>query len=378
VIKDPWRSIAAGAVEPEANPEHAALDWSQALESPCATCQTSPCCTFLPLHHFRPTTLAELDYARYLVNFDRIELGISATGEWHVHYRYPCRMLDRATFRCTVHDTPAQPSICVHFNPFGCWYRKSLRSVTSDGFLRVDHPRLAWILDRVELDAARNLRALPSWEAMTAAFAELPFDEQRTDDDAIEADPIHDQWRASVVARQPVGGANGESKERVVLHTFAELADPCTGCGAWCCSALSFPHKVPTAYSGVDYLRFLLGFPGVEIGVGTAGWSVIVRTRCRHLVGNRCGIHGAPERPLVCRYYDAHQCAYRLQFGQPRPDGFVRVRHGELDALLRGFAFDATGTVLRAPGVDEIRAEIERDWRERPTRSVVNREADAP
>jgi Fe-S-cluster containining protein len=369
--KEPWRSIAAGAVVAPCADD--ALTWSEALASPCNSCGTSPCCTFLPVHRFRPQSLADLDYARYLVNFDRIELGLSATGEWHVYYRYPCRFLDRATFRCNIHGTPRQPAVCVNFNPYRCWYRKSLRGVGSDNYVRIDHPRLAWILDRVELDGERDLRALPAWDAMVAAFAELPYDEQRADDGEIERDPVHDAWKASVVEHRPLG----DGSARVALRTFDELVDPCDDCGAWCCTALSFPHDVPTTYANLDYLRFLLGFPGLEIGVGTGGWTVVVRSRCRHLVGTRCGVYGTPERPLVCRYYDAHQCAYRVQFGQPRPDGFVRVRYADFDALAGAFAFDAGGQVVRSPSVDDVRAAIEGAWRERSAASAVHPDADA-
>jgi hypothetical protein len=49
VAKEPWRSIALGSVERASEP----LDFATAMSSPCATCGTAPCCTFLPVHRLR-------------------------------------------------------------------------------------------------------------------------------------------------------------------------------------------------------------------------------------------------------------------------------------------------------------------------------------
>jgi hypothetical protein len=178
-------------------------------------------------------------------------------------------------------------------------------------------------------------------------------------------EPVHTRWRHGVIA--------GEALVRDDRpRTFAELDQPCTGCAAYCCNTVSFPHRVPTNHANVDYLRFLLGFPGIELGVADSGWTIVVHTRCRHLVDNRCGIFGKPERPLACRYYDAHQCAYKVQFGEPRPAAFVRVRYDQLPSLLRAFAFDAAGQVAAAPTAAQIRDAIEEDWRSATADPVVH------
>src|SRR5437879_9821309 len=102
------------------------MDYRQAMESPCMSCPTSPCCTYLPLHKFRIQSLTELDHAVYLLNFDRIELGLSQEGDWSVYYQATCRFLDPDNFGCTIHDTPEQPHICVQYNPYQCWYKRVL------------------------------------------------------------------------------------------------------------------------------------------------------------------------------------------------------------------------------------------------------------
>ena len=92
-------------------------------------------------------------------------------------------------------------------------------------------------------------------------------------------------------------------------------------------------------------------------------WTLLVRSRCRHLDGNRCGAFGQPERPLVCSFYDAHKCGYKNQLGELRPHDFVRVRDAEFDALAGCFAFDDHGMTVAAPGPEDVRAAVEAGWR---------------
>src|SRR5262245_58129303 len=147
MAKEPWRSISLPLADRP--PQRLSLD--QAKESPCATCSGAPCCTYLPLHHFRIDNISQLDHAMYVLNFDRIELGLTASGDWGVYYRYPCRFLDRERYLCRLHDTPEQPRICVHYNPYSCWYKKHL-AYPSDDFLRIDRRRMAFIASRVQFD----------------------------------------------------------------------------------------------------------------------------------------------------------------------------------------------------------------------------------
>ena len=353
MAKQPWLNILAGTVDPEVR----SLPFAEALESPCATCKTAPCCTYLPLHRFPVDTMLSLDHARYLLNFDRIELGMSASGEWSAYYRYPCRHLDRATFRCTVHETADQPDICKNFNPYACWYKRALRSPVSEGFLRIDRPRIEYIVANTVFDEQRNIVSVPSWDTLSAVFKTMACDEQPQPEAEIGKDAVHDGWRQSVIS--------GASLVRKPPRTFlyGELEEPCRDCSAWCCSTLVFPHGFPSTRSGVDYLRFALGFPGIEIGVHDGGWSLIVKTRCRHLTGTRCGVYGKPERPLLCRYYDAHSCAYKVHFGDERPAGYVRVRLEQFVALTPLFRFDGTGSVVEVPGPEAVRGAIEAHWR---------------
>jgi hypothetical protein len=115
--------------------------------------------------------------------------------------------------------------------------------------------------------------------------------------------------------------------------------------------------------SSLDYYRFVLGFPGVELAIADDVWSIVVKTRCRHLEGNRCAVYGRPERPLICNYYDAWKCTYRINFGLPRPAGFLRVRLEQINAVTECFGFDQYGAISQFPPTEAIRQHIEEGWR---------------
>jgi len=348
----PWRRIALPIAEAPSG-----LSLGEALANPCDSCESVACCTHLSLHSFELTTLRDLDYAGYVLGFDRMVLGITPGGTWHVYHRYPCRYLDRATRRCTVHRTADQPDICKSFNPYGCWYRSSFGAAASDTLIQVDRPRLAWIAERCRFRDDRSIEEMPSQDAMREAFAALPVVEDPDPAPAeVEAEPVYAGWRQAALA--------GDGHPERPARSYRSLADPCDGCAAYCCTALVFPQAAPIARSQVDFFRFALGFPGVELGIAADGsWTLLVRSRCRHLDGTRCGVFGTPERPLICSFYDAHKCGYKNQLGELRPAEFVRVRHAEFDALAACFGFDDHGMSVVVPGPDQVREAVEAHWR---------------
>jgi Fe-S-cluster containining protein len=331
------------------------LTLSEARDNPCMTCQGTPCCSHVPLHTFAIQSLNELDHALYLLNFQRIELGLSANGEWSVYYRYPCRFLDRATHRCTVWRTEWQPSICVHYNPYACWYQRALIPTVSDGFLRIDRRRMDYIVDRLVFDENRVIVETPDWAAMTRDLAELPIDPAF--DEAFEPDPVFDQW----LAQSALGEVSAPRDPRM---SYRGLTQACEGCAAYCCKTLIFPQNVPVARSSLDYMQFVLGFPGLELGISDARWFIVVKTRCRHLQEDRCSLYGKPERPQICTFYDASACQYVSQFGRERPRGFLRVRLEQFPWLVETMGFAEDGTIEHLPATEELRRYIERRWQE--------------
>jgi Fe-S-cluster containining protein len=335
------------------------LSLEEARTSPCQTCATSPCCTHVPLQTFQIHTLRDLDHAVYLLNFERIVLGLSSAGDWSVYYHHPCRFLDRTNpqnYLCTLHDTAMQPRICVNYNPYSCWYKRALTPLPNPEFLVVDRGRMEIILDRLRFDEARNLVETPDWATLTAEWSRVPLAPPEGAGGP-EEDEVFDRWLEET--------AGGLPPEPARPRAYGDFIDPCTGCGAWCCKTLVFPHGRPSARKNLDYLQFVLGFPGLEVGVSDGDWVIVVRTRCRHLTrDNRCGVFGQPERPSLCRYFDAAGCSYVAQFGTARPRGFLRVRLEQFFWLVESLRFNPDGTLMELPSTERLRNDIEERWRQ--------------
>lgn len=352
----PWNSIAESLVEPPPG----LLDHTAARQSPCLSCSTSPCCTHLPLTTFKVTNLMELDHACYLLNFDHIELGIAANGDWSAYYSVPCRYLNRSNYHCSVHNTPTQPQICVHYNPYNCWYKRTLTQKATDEFVRLDRARLAALLPLIQFDERRQIVSVPAWETLVALMQQFddrprpPQLEPLTDDPALTA------WERLVLDGALPDDLTGLTPPEV--HGYDSFAQPCDRCAAYCCTTLVFPQSTPVHISNLDYYRFCLGFPGVELGVGDGGWSLIVKTTCRHLTDGRCAVYGQPDRPLLCTYYDAWKCTYKPQFGAPRPLSLMRIRLEQWRLLVESLHFDQYGNLLAAPSLAALRAEVEGRW----------------
>lgn len=344
-----------------AKPRGAALSFAEARQSPCADCATSPCCRYLPLHSFSVRTLLELDHVAYLLNFDHIRVGLASTGDWSVYYEYPCRFLSADDASCTIHDTPEQPRICVHYNPYSCWYRRSLPD-GGDDFVLFDRPRFERLLAHVTFDADRVITETPAFDELEALFADLPLGADAADASPSLPAPPDDgaraRWQAVALTAAPT-----EVEWSVRGYDEAEFDQPCDRCDAPCCETLVFPFAGPITASNLDYLRFCLGFPGIEVGVSDGGWQIIVKTRCRHAAGGRCAVYGREERPLLCTYYDEWKCTYRWQFGDARPAGFVRLTLDDFGALSSAFRFADDGTVVDQLDTEELRAHIEHGWR---------------
>lgn len=356
----PWNSIAEGVV----NFEERRLTYPEALTSPCTSCSSAPCCTHLPLHSFKITNMIELDHAVYLLNFDRILLGLSASGEWSVYYTYPCRFLDRNNFGCTVHNTPTQPRICVHYNPYNCWYKRVFTKSVSQEFIQVDRPRMDYILSQIVFDEFRNIVEVPNWETMLETLAGMPLTPNLLPEPPAP-DPVFQAWQTAIINPEGSPSPNG------AVHSYEALSNPCHDCGAYCCTTLVFPQALPHSSSNLDFFRFCLGFPGVELGLADDVWSLVVKTTCRHLQNHRCAIYGQPERPLICKYYDAWKCTYRINFGLPRPPSFLRLKLEQFDWLTECFDFDEYGAIIQIPPAEAIRSHIEEKSRIGVERQIV-------
>jgi hypothetical protein len=329
------------------------LTYREALQPPCFSCTTSPCCTYLLLGDFRIETLLDIDHAVYLSNFEGIYLGLDRERKVDIYFHQPCGYLDVPSGLCTVHSTPVQPAVCVQYNAHVCGYRHRMNADVDLDHPHLDARRVGWLAEHTVFDDDRRVVALPGWDDMLDAFRAMPL--TRTPAAPPAPDPIMEEWRS--IALSPKA-PEGETR---TLRRYGdpEVSDPCTGCGAWCCQTLIFNRGMPADVSQLEFLRYCLGFPGVEVGVAADSWAVIVRTRCRHLEDNRCAVFGTGERPLKCGYYDAVSCSYRRHFGDPRPPDIVRVSRQQFRLVMDSIIFNDLGRVVAIPPLDVLRNRLE-------------------
>lgn len=346
--KTPWNSIAESIV-PEKGLKQ---DFVQALVSPCLSCSSSPCCTHLPLNTFQVRNLMELDHAIYLLNFDNIEIGITADGTWSTYYTYPCRFLDRNTFHCTIHDHPTQPNICANYNPYSCWYKKSFTKSLTPDFIRLDRHRLHHILPLLEFDEQGNLTRIPSWDTLTQEISSLPLEPNKAFEEYADESALAQDWEAGVEQKN-------QTEPSAQKHFSAsELSNPCMTCKAYCCKTLIFPQHIPTTFANLDFFKFSLGFPGVELGVSDTGWSIVLKTTCRYLEDDKCSVYGKTERPLMCQYYDEWKCTYKVHFGQRHPNDFLRIKLKHFDQMMEAVGFDEHGHISYLPTTLELKQQL--------------------
>ncbi|MGQ9683348.1 MAG: YkgJ family cysteine cluster protein, partial [Anaerolineae bacterium] len=255
------------------------------------------------------------------------------------YYVMPCRLFDRHTRSCTVHGTELQPKTCSAYNEHDCWYQRATRDDAA-GFLRFDRARFTRLLDVLTFDQDRNLATAPNWGEMV---------------EMCRATPLACTWE-SVLASE------GEMLPQTLplqqaapseTRTLAEwLKDPCTRCDAPCCRYLLFPLPIPRTFMQLDYVRFCLGFPGIEVLATPAAWSLLLRADCTHLDAKslRCTVFDRPERPLHCRHLNQWQCdPYRqlLQTGAP----LQRLDYGAFVEISAQARFDDSGTIVEWPGL---------------------------
>ena len=130
----------------------------------CANC-SAPCCRVLIVPHATPLTFMDLDYIRYIVGFNTVQLILKRDGSWRLLMDQICRLLDQKTNLCTVHDTPRQPKTCVFFNPHECWYRANFENnERTPNFIRIDMDKLEALLPHIRFDEHGNILEIPTWE----------------------------------------------------------------------------------------------------------------------------------------------------------------------------------------------------------------------
>lgn len=317
------------------------LTYEEAMVSPCAACKHSPCCSLLQLDALQPKKLLELDKINFYLNFEHIEICLTAAWEWLIYYSHPCRYFDPEKSICRIHDTGQQPGVCVHYNPYNCLYKKldRTRFHFSKEMIWINRERMNALLSQLSFDEDRKISEIPELGKLYETMSRIPYQVPEK----------------VAVSRKDTKNCAGEA----VVKTHLDFRNPCRDCDSYCCKSLMLPQPVPTTYSSLDFNRYALSYPGVELGISDDQWYIIASTKCRHLEGKRCAVYEKQERPLICRYYNAMQCDHKSYFGKEKPDGFLRVDLEEFNWLIETFRFDEQGNIIDAYDIRSLRSHIE-------------------
>jgi Fe-S-cluster containining protein len=133
--------------------------------NPCEGC-SAPCCRLTILPQAEPRTFRALDSLRYLVAHEDHELLLDRKGQWKLSISRRCRLLTDDN-RCSVHDTPAKPKICVFFNPHGCWYKRNFQEVEEPpDLIRMDLDGFERVVSSVHFDADGNVIDVPPFDEL--------------------------------------------------------------------------------------------------------------------------------------------------------------------------------------------------------------------
>lgn len=317
------------------------LSFHEAMTSPCETCKPSVCCFFLQLDALKSQKLADLDKINFYLNFPNIEICLTPAWEWLVYYNYPCKFYDHDVAGCLIHNKPQQPGVCVNYNPYNCYYKQLQK--THDTLCReiiwINRERMDFLVSQISFDEDRLMSEIPGSDKIYEAMTHIPYN--------------------------PPARVTAPGKEKTippaprVEKTHLDFQNPCKDCASYCCRNLMFPQEKPSTYSNLDFLRYTLSFPGIELGISDAHWYVIAGTKCRFSEGTGCSIYEKPERPLVCKYYNPMQCIHKSAFGKTKPNGFLRVGYEEYSGLLETFRFDEEGDIIHGYSVKSFRQYIE-------------------
>lgn len=140
-------------------------------------------------------------------------------------------------------------------------------------------------------------------------------------------------------------------------HDFKQISqmNPCTGCPAPCCRVQVVPYRIPATYTEIDFIYYMLQFPRTEMVVtltgDTVGWSIVKWEDCGAFEASTftCKLHHMPEKPRMCRAYDAYNCWYKRCFVVERSPEVNRLDMARFKAWVNEIQFADDGKIISAP-----------------------------
>lgn len=144
-------------------------------------------------------------------------------------------------------------------------------------------------------------------------------------------------------------------EKRVRGKNFFEKVEetPCNGCSAPCCRVLLIPHPTPANFMDLDYIRYMLGFPTVQMILNIDGqWQVLIEQTCQLLNQKTelCTVHNTPRKPKTCVFFNPYGCWYKQSFHKTEnPSNLIRIDMEAFEAILPHVRFDEEGNIIEIP-----------------------------
>ena len=123
----------------------------------------------------------------------------------------------------------------------------------------------------------------------------------------------------------------------------------------------------------LDYIRYMLGFPSVQMVLTREGqWRILVEQECGLLDGAtcRCTVHGTSRKPKTCVYFNPYHCWYKRNFHNTSdPPDLARISARGFELLLQQVRFDEDCKISETPPWELVK-ELVRDCEEPAAASV--------
>jgi Fe-S-cluster containining protein len=307
----------------------------------CTGC-VAPCCSAVTLHEMRIRSFREVDYLRYVLGFERIELGWDHEGVVEINYRALCSLFDSERANCSVHETDEQPIQCRVYDPVDCEYREQYLGVEMPQTIRISRARFPFVEKLFRYDSKGNIVHFPDHEEIRACLSGVS-------DSQIEKSESQEYEHERAWPTKSMESAPTKERDHDSMTQW-----PCSGCSAWCCRVLLFPLPAPDNAKTLSFFRYLTLFPGLALAANPRGYVVQCFTTCTHLSSeNQCSIYAKPERPVHCQTYDPWSCRYVPTFAQSDPQfrSLSKDSWREVEAL---FSLNEDGLIVESPNFDLI------------------------
>ena len=307
--------------------------------------QTSPCCWIVILQELNPQVWMDLDYIRYLLGFEGIEVTFNSSGKWSVVLRSPCSFLHRENHNCKIHKSDRRARVCISYNPHNCWYKRTFLGEGDGTIIRFNRVGMDAFLREVKVDEHGKIREFPGFQDMMTIVEGAKQTAAEASAAGSAAPSMESEEPRPWVASGRKGGG-----------TFYSMPNPCDGCAAPCCRHVVYPFQEPLTWSRFDYIRYILQFPVISMALTPAGWQLILERDCTFLdtAVNRCTLYGFPDRPRFCSFTNEYDCTKRKTFNRPPDSSFIRFNHGTFSQLMEMVEFNDDSELTRFPSAVDI------------------------